>query len=463
MQTTDNFSATSTEKIDFHGIKLSVQSLFSGSLLVGTTGSGKTRSGIRPLLRALLVLHAADPRLRAGACIIDPKGDLADYVREALARCGRSDLVSVGPGKNDATYNPIGNPSLSASQVAHLLLSAAVQFGPEPERRARSGERFWELADRSLLTAMVSTCRRALEVSSEGHQALRIQHLNQLRPMLSKPDKELRQWASQLAAELEGPAGNAWLEFAALPEGTTRPCIAASVGAVLQTWAEPPLSLVVNPSADRPEADLSKIISDGTVVLVNTAHAENAVELLPVQVLLKLDFYRRVLARPRTPTNQERPVWLFIDEFTRVFSAQEGDSEANFLESARSSRCGAILATQSLSGLICRGGQALVDKLTALTNSQIFLTNTDPATIAWAERCLGTRTVHRFHQTVEPSLPPPLLVPGDRIRPARKAKQLGVRVPCKEPRVDLTRLKTGELWIRTPSIVKRILTDPAAP
>ena len=58
------------------------------------------------------------------------------------------------------------------------------------------------------------------------------------------------------------------------------------------------------------------------MVLVNTAHAEHASELLPVQLLLKLDFYRRVLSRPRTDTNQTRMVWLFIDEFNRIFSAQ---------------------------------------------------------------------------------------------------------------------------------------------
>lgn len=183
---------------------------------------------------------------------------------------------------------------------------------------------------------------------------------------------------------------------------------------------EPPLSLVVNPSADRPEADLDKIIAEGAVVLVNTAHAENAAELLPVQLLLKLDFYRRILSRPRANTNQERPVWLFIDEFNRVFSAR-GDSEANFLESARSSRCGAILATQSLSGLLCRGGPYLEDKLTSLMNNQVFLANTDLVTIAWAERCLGTKTTHGLHQSVEAPLPPPLLVPSDGVRPARRA------------------------------------------
>lgn len=235
MPISDNFSGTSTDHINFHGLRLSVQDLLSHTLCVGTTGSGKSRSVIRGYLIELLALNADNPRLRAGACIIDPKGDLEHYVREAMARCGRNDLVVVGPGRDAAAYNPIGDPSLSASQVANLLLSAAVQLGPEPEHRARTGERFWEQADRSLLTAMVVACRRALEVGAESRQTLRIEQLNQLRPMLTKPTKELQKWAAEMAADLDGPAGNALLEFAALPEGTTRPCAAASIGSVLQS------------------------------------------------------------------------------------------------------------------------------------------------------------------------------------------------------------------------------------
>jgi hypothetical protein len=54
-------------------------------------------------------------------------------------------------------------------------------------------------------------------------------------------------------------------------------------------------------------------------------------------------------------------------------------------------------------------------------NNQVFLANTDLVTIAWAERCLGTKTMHGLHQSVEAPLPPPLLVPSDGVRPARRA------------------------------------------
>jgi type IV secretory pathway TraG/TraD family ATPase VirD4 len=458
---TDNYSATNADKIHFHGLTLSVQDLFGHLFCSGTTSSGKTRSVARSLLRELLALHADDPRLKAGACIIDPKGDLAGYVREAMACCGRTDLVVIGPGREEQTFNPIGNPALSAAEVANLLISAAAQVGPEPENRARSGERFWEQADRTVLAAMVSACRHALALSTEGSQKLRIDHLLKFRRMLSRPAKELREWAGQLASELDSSAGTALLEFAALPEGTTRPCIAASIGAVLQAWAEPPLSLVANPAADRPEADLGRIISDGAVVIVNTAHAEHAAALLPAQMLLKKDFYSRVLARPRTNSNQERPVWLVIDEFNRVFSPQD-DSEANFLEAARSSRCGAVLLTQNLSGLAHRaGGTQIVDKLVALTNTQIFLQNNDPLTIDFAHRSLGTKTVHRFHEAVDATLPPPCLFPPKRVR--TRTLRTGVKIPILVPVADLPRLKTGELWIRTPRLLKRLRTNPAAP
>jgi hypothetical protein len=59
--------------IDFHGIKLPVEDLFSHVLITGRPGSGKSRGCVRPLLRALLALHAQDEPLFEIHHLEDPR------------------------------------------------------------------------------------------------------------------------------------------------------------------------------------------------------------------------------------------------------------------------------------------------------------------------------------------------------------------------------------------------------
>ena len=113
--------------------------------------------------------------------------------------------------------------------------------------------------------------------------------------------------------------------------------------------------------------------------------------------------------------------------------------------------------------MVCRaGGQFLVEKLTSLANTQVFLLNTDPMTIAWGERCLGTRITYLFHQTVEPTLPPPLLIPNDHAQPGAQGQARRAHA-VREIRGGPPQIEDGGDVDPTPRAVKRILTDPAAP
>lgn len=450
--------------INLHGqIKIPVESLFGGSLITGTTGSGKTRCMIRPMVRQLLALHAQDRGTKAGALIIDPKNELLNIVREALRRCGReADLVCIGPGTDEFTWNPLADTKLSSTQMANLILAGSTVIAQE-SRMGRGGDRFWEQQDRSLLRGLIALARRA-DPQLLVQEPLTFGKLQALRVNLSQPDKELLEWAKTLAESIGFDEAMPLIEFAALP-ANTRACVVASCGSLLDPFCRLPLNQVVQPTAQRPEADLRSIFEEGKVVVLNTVHAENAQELLPAQVLLAVQWARLVLARPRLTGNQVRPVWTVIDEAARIITPF-GDPASDIMDMSRSSRVGVILALQNLAALHAMGNPNAVHRLAALAANHFYLANTDPVTAAVATSSLGSEIKYHLHRTVSQSLPPPLLFPDDQI--AAKESATGVLVPTAQPVLPpdkLARLKTGEIYYRLAGSgeVGHLHADPSDP
>lgn len=452
----------SVDTIDFHGVRIPVESLLASSIIVGASGSGKSRCILRTVTRQLLALHAADSREKAGALILDPKNELLGFVREALQRCGREkDLICVGPNSNDATWNPLGDPRLTAPQIVRMILSASTVVSQE-SRMGRSGDRFWEQQDRSMLRCLVMLVRNA-EPEMLVKSPLSFKKLQDCRAMLTQPEKEIMQWAQRMAKKIGPDEAMPLLEFAALPN-STRACVVSSVGSLLDPFCRSPLKEVLEPDAKRKELDLSQIIENGKVVVVNTTHAENSLELLPAQILLAAEWARLVLARSRTARNQTRLVWTIIDEAARVITSY-GDPASDIMDMSRASRVGVILALQNLAALHALGNPNSVHRLTSLAANHFFLSNTDPITAAVASASLGSRREYQLHRTASPELPPPLLFPDRELATAVAPK--GVLVPVNLPVLDpgkLARLKVGEIYYRLANgDIGSVQADPAAP
>ena len=371
-----------SDVIDFHGqLKIPVETLLRGTLITGATGSGKTRCVIRPLLRQLLALHARDGHAKSGALVIDPKNELLGIVREALEKCGREgDLICIGPSPDEATYNPLANPKLTSTQITNMILAASTVVGQDI-RMGRS-ERFWEQQDRSLLQALVTLARQPDEALLLNNP-LTFGALQKLRERLILSDKDILTWAQQVAARIGLADGMPLLEFAALP-WSTRACVVSSTGSLLDIFCRPPLSNVIEPQAKRREADLSSIFEDGKIIILNTARAESALELLPAQVLLAWEWARLVLARPRLGRNQVRPVWTVIDEAARVITCH-GDPASDIMDMARASKVGVILARKIWRHCTPSEIPNSVFRLEGSASNHFFL-NTDPVTAAVAGR-----------------------------------------------------------------------------
>jgi len=430
-------------QINLHGITFPHALLYRHLLLSGNSGSGKTHGILKPLIRQLLAADLHSPERRAGMVVFDVKGDLKPIVEEALARCGRkNDLIVVGVGESEATFNPLVDASLSPAQIAQQLILAASLSGQEASQRAKGEELFWATARTDVLTSLIELTQMTLRDASI--QTLSLAHLQRARSLLSRPNLELKKSISGLAGQFSEASANALKEWASLPD-TTRSCVTSSVGNVLAPWAREPLSRLVNPDETRPVLNLRDVFQYGKVVVINVAQTEHAEELWPACLMLKQALFKLALTRARLPINQERMVAIVLDEANRLISAHSHlSSEHIALEAARSNRVAFLLAAQNLSGLTAVNGDVLIDKLAALCGNQIFLANSCPATLRLAQRCFGDHIVQRRHKTLVPTLPAPQLFPEDGPdgQPASQVTLVPVEVPLLSA-ATLARLPTG--------------------
>lgn len=126
--------------------------LYTGIMILGAVGTGKTSACMYPYVDQLLRWRAADKDLKMGGLVLEVKGDFCRQVRTILQHAGReSDYVEIGLNSG-VCYNPLHNdldPYAVAYAVATLLNNL---FG-------RSKEPFWQQAYTDLLKFVISLRR----------------------------------------------------------------------------------------------------------------------------------------------------------------------------------------------------------------------------------------------------------------------------------------------------------------
>jgi hypothetical protein len=122
--------------------------LFTGIMILGAVGTGKTSACMYPYVEQLLRWRGDDPHQKVGGLVLEVKGDFCGQVRSMLSRTGRADdYLEIGLDTG-LCYNPLHNdldPYAVAYAIATLLNNL---FG-------RSKEPFWQQAYTDLLKFVI--------------------------------------------------------------------------------------------------------------------------------------------------------------------------------------------------------------------------------------------------------------------------------------------------------------------
>ena len=122
--------------------------LYTGMLIVGAIGSGKTSACMYPYVEQVLGSRASDPRRKAAGLVLEVKGDFCLQVRDMLRRQGREDDYIEVSLDSPYRYNPLHN-DLDAYALAYGIATLMTNlFG-------RGKEPFWQQASTNLVKFVI--------------------------------------------------------------------------------------------------------------------------------------------------------------------------------------------------------------------------------------------------------------------------------------------------------------------
>ena len=127
--------------------------LYTGVVIVGAVGSGKTSACMHPFARQLFSWHADHPDRRVAALVLEVKGDFCHDIRRMLAELGREEDYLELSLDGRMTWNPLSAPWLDAYSLAYTVASLLNQlFG-------KGKEPFWQQAYTNLVRWIIELYR----------------------------------------------------------------------------------------------------------------------------------------------------------------------------------------------------------------------------------------------------------------------------------------------------------------
>ena len=127
--------------------------LYTGVLIFGAVGSGKTSACMHPFAQQILSWQADHPQRRAAGLVLEVKGDFCHAVRGILKQAGRSeDYLEIGL-ESPWQWNPLDDPHLDSYSLAYTISTLLNQlFG-------KSREPFWQQAYTNLVRWIIELYR----------------------------------------------------------------------------------------------------------------------------------------------------------------------------------------------------------------------------------------------------------------------------------------------------------------
>lgn len=344
-------------------------------LITGATGSGKTLSGILPLL---FQVFKHQPRF--GGLCVDVKGVLHDLVGGMAAHFGRTDdvvLLEVRPSDASADWRPrhrfnlVGDRSIPFATYARCVVDTAVALGSRHEQSF-----FRRAAQIHIGKALEALAALDYEVTLENAHNL----------LVNPPDTQAA--VAQLASR-EGPHALAehFRNYLAQPPEQLAG-ITGTIANYLHYFTLPPIAEVFcrDSTFALGDVDQGKIIC---LALPQRYQTERRF----VGTFLKLLFYTHAQSRfdvPRAERAHHNLLLLLADECQHFVTASEdGLSDHSVVDLIREAGVAVIAATQSTTSLVPVLGVEQARVFTLNLRNRLIFTAADEADARASAEFLG--------------------------------------------------------------------------
>lgn len=353
-------------------------------LVLGSSGSGKTR---RLVLPNLFALGQANKIGESNSIILtDPKGELYSYTAAYFRDLGYKvvTLNLLDPQRSDR-YDPItaiceafdqgdySAASEAAWDVAHSF--ATVETGANTKE-----DPFWEKASESVIAAVV------LYVAKRGPHGQRT--MESVYRMITELGKDGGHGLDDIFEAVKDYADPARLAYGvtALSEDKTRAGILTTAAVNLRLFADPVVARMTAAS----DYSLSEIGERPTVIyllLPDDKSSRNAVAAMYLsQTYTALSRLANSSRGGRLPV----PVFWVLDEFANIGKFKDFDKMITVM---RGRNMAAMIVLQALAQLQARYGKELASVITANCDTWLYLRTNDQQTAEELSKKLGKYTI----------------------------------------------------------------------
>jgi len=345
------------------------EDLYRHLVVFGSTGCGKTRHVILPLLAQVLARDVDDPEKRAGAIVFDVKGDMPGHIEAVMKAAKRKDeIITIGRGGN-AWFDPFSGIENDSRAVAERLIEMV--RGLHPDSGGGSYDDFWRENNRRLLqvAAVLARARGFGDAGGVEGLAHAIEMICAIRSSSDEEDTRAKQFIEtaergNLISPSDAQMARRYIETEAVDlASTTWSVITNYAQAYVSCLRNSRIAGILTPS-DANEFVPEDVIDRGRVVLVSLSRVHFGPAAEVYRNMIKTAFQACALQRHCRShfdgtvvraINRIRPVYFVADEFPSfVTTGSSDDGDAFFLDKCREVKVGCILSAQGVSALTAR-------------------------------------------------------------------------------------------------------------
>lgn len=371
--------------LELAGIRWNEDDFCRGWEIDGRTGSGKTASGVIPIIHALKRNRPA-----MGILALDTKGDLSEPV-QAIAeelRC-QGDLRQIQVRPDDAppgwtppyTMNFLADTSIPYSTYAKILVDVATAAGQ------KGGQTFFKNA------AQVAM-QNAMAALASSDQPVTIDNCFSMITDMGELEDTIEKLRDKKSSRLE-PLLEYYGEFVKQPPEQLSG-VRSTVFNYLQPFTSPDIAQVfcpVEPNFDLREIDQGRLI---TIKIPQKYQTEKKY----VSLLMKILFYLHALRRYDIPARermQKNLIVLILDEAQEtVLVSEDGISDYNVVDKIRGARATTINSTQSPTSYIPpMGSREKAEVFLLNLGNKIYFTAADQQASGMIADSIGKRSVKK--------------------------------------------------------------------